>query len=348
MDDNIQINEEEKKDKEEKEIEKLENKEIIVENKEDNKNEKTDEGKLEDKKEEIIEDKTEEDNSVIEEKKEDKNDEKAEIDTNIKNDNIENDKIDENEDKTKAETQTESQNRVIIIPIGKIIFVILGLIIIMLIFSNLPKIFPDKKIINIDEEINIEYSEAGAFLFEISENGKGEYAKGKIVRGTVKVGDEIQLIGLDEESVLLKVTEIYIDNANEKHKNVKSAKIGENAEIHFKIDKDKIKIGKVLAKKDTIKTSKKIEVNMSPTEYVEKNEIEKKIENGKTYNFYIRQINSKGIIELERNSISISKDNKNFKVVINLEKSVAVDKNTKFYLVEGGRKLIECTVTKVD
>ena len=343
MDDKIQINEEEKNNKEEKELEEIENK---IQDKEDIIEEKVEE-KSEDKVEEKVEDEIEEkkDNEISE--NEEKADEKNEADSDMKNESIDKKETGETQ-VVVTQIQNETQNRVIIIPIGKIIFGILGMIIIMSIFSSIPKIFPDKKPINGEEEINVEYNENGAFLFEINENGKGEYAKGKIVRGTVKVGDEIQLLGLDEESALSKVTEIYIDNANEKHKKVESAKIGENAEIHFKIDKDKIKIGKVLAKKDTIKTYKKMEVNISPTEYIEKNEIEKKIENGKTYNFYIRQINMKGTVDIERNSISISKDNKNFKAVINLEKSVAVDKNTNFYLVESGRKLIECTVTKVD
>ncbi len=324
MDDKVQINE--KDEIIEIEKQKEDKKEISKEEEEKNKNENK---KVE--------------NTVISNNSIEKDDSK-EIVTDI-NLNVSDNKSD-NEKKENQMIEIQDQPRVIIIPIGKIIFGIIAILLIMVLFSNISKILPEKKEKNINEEISLEYNENGAFLLEINENGKGEYARGKIVRGTVKVGDEIELIGLDEKSIFSTVSEIYVDRSNEKHKNVESAKIGENVEIHFKVDKENIKIGKVLAQKGTITASNRVEVNISPSEYLEKSEEEKEIENGKTYTFYVRQTNIKGSIELDRDKIKISKDNKNFKIIINLEKSVAIDKNTKFYLVEGGRKLIECIVTK--
>lgn len=316
MDDKIQINKEEKDNQEEKEnSQEIEKKEDILEE-----NEKFNESNT----------------SNNNEEKESKEEEKQEKESENKNEDVENQMV-----------ETQPQNRVIIIPLGKIIFGVFAIAIIMIIFANIPKTLPVGKWRKAEEKISYEYNENGAFLFEITENGKGEYARGKIVRGTIKVGEQIELVGLGEKNIVSTVTEIYIDKGNEIHKNVESAKIGENAEIHFKIAIDQIKIGKVLAKKDSIKTSKKVEAIIGPSEYLEKSEKEKEIENNKTYNFYIRQINMKGRVELERTKISISKEDKNFKIIIDLDKEVAVDKNTIFYLVESGKKIIECTVTKV-
>lgn len=115
----------------------------------------------------------------------------------------------------------------------------------------------------VDPKTNLSYTEKGAFLMYINDVwkriGKGTLAVGTIKRGTVKVGDKVQLVGLDQKIIETKVAKI--EKLREKE-DAKSAKVGDYVGIILDKVTANIENGQVIAQKNSITTSKSIEVEL--------------------------------------------------------------------------------------
>lgn len=115
----------------------------------------------------------------------------------------------------------------------------------------------------VDPKTNLSYTEKGAFLMYINDVwkriGEGTLAVGTIKRGTVKVGDKVQLVGLDQKIIETKIAKI--EKLREKE-DVKSAKVGDYVGIILDKVTANIENGQVIAQKNSITTSKSIEVEL--------------------------------------------------------------------------------------
>ena len=116
----------------------------------------------------------------------------------------------------------------------------------------------------VDPKTNLSYTEKGAFLMHINSKwynfGEGLIVSGKINRGTVKVGDKVQVVGLDKKLVETKVAKIKKGRDNEE---VKSAKMGESVSIILdKLTGKDVETGQVIAKKNSITASKSLEAEL--------------------------------------------------------------------------------------
>ena len=83
--------------------------------------------------------------------------------------------------------------------------------------------------------------------------GRGTVASGRIDRGTVKVGDEVEIVGLKDEVLKTTVTGVEMFR-----KTLDLGEAGDNIGALLRgIDRDQVERGQVLAKPGSIQTHKK-------------------------------------------------------------------------------------------
>ena len=170
--------------------------------------------------------------------------------------------------------------------------------------------------------------------------GRGTVATGRIERGKVKVGDEIEVVGLtDTRKVVVTGVEMF-------HKSLEEGQAGDNAGILLRgVEKKDIERGVVLAKPGSITPH----TDFSAEIYVLKKE-----EGGRHTPFfsgyrpqiYIRTTDVTGEIKLpEGVEMVMPGDNANVKV--SLIKPVAMEEGSTFAIREGGKTVGAGVVTKV-
>jgi len=160
--------------------------------------------------------------------------------------------------------------------------------------------------------------------------GRGTVVTGRVERGTLKKGEEIEIIGLREESMKTVVTGIEMF-----HQELDQAQAGDNAGILLRgITRDEVERGMVLAKPKSITPHTKF---MSEVYVLRKDEggRHKAFFTGYRPQFYIRTMDVTGNIELpEGVEMVMPGDSVNLKV--ELITPVALEKGSKFAIREGG------------
>ena len=171
--------------------------------------------------------------------------------------------------------------------------------------------------------------------------GRGTVASGRIDRGTVKVGDEVEIVGLVQEVLKSVVTGLEMF-----HKTLDSGEAGDNVGVLLRgIDRDQIVRGQVLAAPGSIQTHREFKGQV----YVLKKE-----EGGRHTpffsdyrpQFYFHTTDITGEIELpEGTEMVMPGDNTEF--TVKLIKPAAIEKGTKFTIREGGRTVGAGQVTDI-
>ena len=171
--------------------------------------------------------------------------------------------------------------------------------------------------------------------------GRGTVASGRIDRGTVKVGDEVEIVGLVQEVLKSVVTGLEMF-----HKTLDSGEAGDNVGVLLRgVDRDQIVRGQVLAAPGSIQTHREFKGQV----YVLKKE-----EGGRHTpffsdyrpQFYFHTTDITGEIELpEGTEMVMPGDNTEF--TVNLIKPAAIEKGTKFTIREGGRTVGAGQVTDI-
>ncbi|AWM73633.1 MULTISPECIES: elongation factor Tu [Lactobacillus] len=171
--------------------------------------------------------------------------------------------------------------------------------------------------------------------------GRGTVASGRIDRGTVKVGDEVEIVGLVQEVLKSVVTGLEMF-----HKTLDSGEAGDNVGVLLRgVDRDQIVRGQVLAAPGSIQTHREFKGQV----YVLKKE-----EGGRHTpffsdyrpQFYFHTTDITGEIELpEGTEMVMPGDNTEF--TVKLIKPAAIEKGTKFTIREGGRTVGAGQVTDI-
>ena len=183
------------------------------------------------------------------------------------------------------------------------------------------------------------------FLYNIEEvvnsTGVGTVVTGQIIRGEVKVGDNVQIIGLTDEIITAEVTKIEV-SGEEREK----ATIGENANITLKnITQDQVKEGQVLAKPNSITAVTKFEAEV----YIlteEEGGRSQPVFTNYIVDFYFGSAKISGTIPLPEEMYMASPgDTVSFTVT--LRNNVAVKVGTEFSMKEGNRTVGTGTVSKI-
>ena len=172
--------------------------------------------------------------------------------------------------------------------------------------------------------------------------GRGTVASGRIDRGTVKVGDEVEIVGLVD-----KVLKSVVTGLEMFHKTLDLGEAGDNVGVLLRgIDRDQVVRGQVLAAPGSIQTHKEFKGQVY---------ILKKEEGGRHTpffsdyrpQFYFHTTDITGEIELpEGTEMVMPGDNTEFSVT--LIKPAAIEVGTKFTIREGGRTVGAGQVTEID
>ena len=182
------------------------------------------------------------------------------------------------------------------------------------------------------------------FMMQIEDvfsiKGRGTVATGKIDRGVVKVGEEVELVGLrDTKKTVVTGVEMF-------HKNLDEGQAGDNVGILLRgIEKTEIDRGMVLAKPGTITPH---------TEFKAEVYVLKKEEGGRHTPFfsgyrpqiYVRTTDVTGEIKLP-DGVEMIMPGDNANIDVKLIKPVAMEKGMKFAIREGGLTVGAGVVTEI-
>ena len=161
--------------------------------------------------------------------------------------------------------------------------------------------------------------------------GRGTCPTGRVERGTVKIGDEVDIVGLHHETKKVVVTGIEMF-----HKTLDVAEPGDAIGMLLRgVERSDIERGQVLAAPGSIKPHTYAEAEV----YVLKKEEGGRhtpFLNGNKPQFYIRTTDVTGTIELEP-GVEMVMPGDNTRMKIRLIYPVALEKGLRFAIREGGR-----------
>ena len=172
--------------------------------------------------------------------------------------------------------------------------------------------------------------------------GRGTVVTGRVERGQLKVGDEVEIVGLATETKKTVVTGIEMFR-----KSLDSAEAGDNAGVLLRgTQRNEVERGQVLAKPGTIQPHTEFEAEV----YVltkEEGGRHTPFFNGYRPQFYFRTTDVTGVIDLpEGKEMVMPGDNVTMK--IKLITPIAIEKGLKFAIREGGRTVGAGSVTNIN
>ena len=171
--------------------------------------------------------------------------------------------------------------------------------------------------------------------------GRGTVATGRIERGIVKVGDEVEVIGLSEKPRKTTCTGVEMFN-----KTLDSGQAGDNVGILLRgIKREEIERGQVLAKPGSITPHTKFEAEV----YVlskEEGGRHTPFFSGYRPQFYFRTTDVTGSANLAGDA-EMCMPGDNAKLNVELITPIAMDDGVRFAIREGGRTVGSGVVTKI-
>jgi len=170
--------------------------------------------------------------------------------------------------------------------------------------------------------------------------GRGTVVTGKIDRGTVCVGESVEIVGIkDTQSTTVTGVEMF-------RKEMDCGEAGDNAGILIRgIDKDAVQRGMVLCKPGSITPHTKFEAEV----YVltkEEGGRHTPFFNNYRPQFYVRTTDVTGSVQLLEGTEMVMPGD-NVKINVELIAPVALEDGTRFAIREGGRTVGAGVVTKV-
>jgi elongation factor Tu len=171
--------------------------------------------------------------------------------------------------------------------------------------------------------------------------GRGTVATGKIERGVVKVGEEVQIIGLTDQPTKTTCTGVEMFN-----KSLDQGQAGDNVGCLLRgVKREDIQRGQVLAKPGSITPHTKFEAEV----YVlskEEGGRHTPFFSGYRPQFYFRTTDVTGTANLVGGA-EMCMPGDNARLAIELMKPIAMDDGVRFAIREGGRTVGSGVVTKI-
>ena len=171
--------------------------------------------------------------------------------------------------------------------------------------------------------------------------GRGTVATGRVERGTVKLQDEVEIVGLSKESKKTVVTGVEMFR-----KLLDQAEAGDNIGVLLRgIQREEIERGQVLAKPGTIHPHTKFKAQV----YVltkEEGGRHTPFFNGYRPQFYFRTTDVTGVIELAAGTEMVMPGD-NIDMTVELITPIAIEKGLRFAIREGGRTVGSGVVSEV-
>jgi len=171
--------------------------------------------------------------------------------------------------------------------------------------------------------------------------GRGTVVTGRVERGTLLKGQEIDIVGLREDVQKTVVTGIEMF-----HKELDQAQAGDNAGILLRgTTREQVERGMVLSAKNSIKPHKKFKCEV----YILKKDEggrHKAFFTGYRPQFYIRTMDVTGTVELPE-GVEMVMPGDNIGFIVELITPVALEKGSKFAIREGGLTVGAGVITEV-
>jgi elongation factor Tu len=173
--------------------------------------------------------------------------------------------------------------------------------------------------------------------------GRGTVGTGRIEQGKVKVGDDVEIVGLMKAPRKTVVTGVEMFN-----KTLEYGMAGDNVGVLLRgIEKDDLERGQVLAKPGAITPHTKFEASV----YVlakEEGGRHTPFFSGYRPQFYFRTTDVTGEVKLPE-GVEMCMPGDNIQVTVELlpDKPIAMDEGLRFAIREGGRTVGSGVVTKV-
>jgi len=170
--------------------------------------------------------------------------------------------------------------------------------------------------------------------------GRGTVVTGRISRGKVKVGEEIEIVGIkDTEKTTVTGVEMF-------HKSLDEGQAGDNVGVLLRgVQKDDVVRGQVLAKSGTITPHTKFEAEV----YIltkEEGGRHTPFFTGYKPQFYIRTTDVTGEVKLPK-GVEMVMPGDNAKMTVELIQPVAAEKELRFAIREGGKTVGAGVITKI-
>jgi len=171
--------------------------------------------------------------------------------------------------------------------------------------------------------------------------GRGTVATGKVERGKVKVGDDLDQVGLMETIKKVTVTGVEMFN-----KSMDEAQAGDNIGLLLRgLKREEVQRGQVLAAKGSIQPHTEFEAQV----YVlskEEGGRHTAFVSGYKPQFYIKTADVTGEVQLSQ-GVEMVMPGDDAKFIVKLITPVAVEEKMKFAIREGGRTVGAGVVTKI-
>ena len=184
-----------------------------------------------------------------------------------------------------------------------------------------------------------------AFLMPVEDvfsiSGRGTVATGRVERGTVKIGDVCEIVGLSDEKKSTTVTGVEMF-----HKLVDLAQAGDNIGALLRgVAKNEIERGQVLCKPGTVKPYTKF-VGQVYVLTEKEGGRQKPFFSGYRPQFYFRTTDVTGVINLPAD-VEMCRPGDNVSMNVELITPIALEQNLRFAIREGGRTVGSGVVTSI-
>ncbi|AVI93961.1 translation elongation factor Tu [Oenococcus oeni] len=172
--------------------------------------------------------------------------------------------------------------------------------------------------------------------------GRGTVASGRIDRGTVKINDPVEIVGLKDEVKNTVVTGVEMFR-----KTLDLGEAGDNIGALLRgIDRDGVERGQVLAKPGSIQTHKKFKGEVYILTKEEGGRHTPFFTNYRPQ-FYFHTTDVTGVVELPE-GVEMVMPGDHVTFTVELMKPVAIEKGLKFTIREGGHTVGAGTVSEID
>ncbi|TPR13801.1 MULTISPECIES: elongation factor Tu [Apilactobacillus] len=172
--------------------------------------------------------------------------------------------------------------------------------------------------------------------------GRGTVASGRIDRGVVKVGDDVEVIGLVEDIIKTTVTGLEMFR-----KTLDEGEAGDNVGMLLRgVNREQVVRGQVVAAPGSIKTHTEFEAQVYALSKEEGGRHTPFFSNYRPQ-FYFHTTDVTGVITLE-DGVEMVMPGDNAKFNVKLTKPVAIENGTKFTIREGGHTVGAGVVSGID
>jgi len=171
--------------------------------------------------------------------------------------------------------------------------------------------------------------------------GRGTVVTGRVDRGKIKVGEGVEIVGLQDKSTPSVVTGVEMF-----HKSLDEGMAGDNCGLLLRgIDRDQVERGQVIAKPGSITPHRRF---MSEVYVLKKEEggRHKAFFSGYRPQFYIRTMDVTGNIKLPE-GVEMVMPGDNVNLEVELIVPVALEQGSKFAIREGGLTVGAGVITKI-